>query len=119
MARQTAAEKAAQAAENADDATEAAAPAPDAPPVEEPAPAATLTGSAAQQAAPAAAPKLRTYRARSTLPKPGGGSHRAGDLFQATDDDPRARSPFSRLVEDDDDAPAVVAEALDASTRQS
>lgn len=58
----------------------------------------------------------RWYVVTAPLPRPGGGAYRIGDRFLATEDDPRVKSHFSRLAPpDDDEPPAAVADALDAS----
>lgn len=59
--------------------------------------------------------ELRWYVVTAPLPRPEGGAYRTGDRFQATEDDPRVRSHFSKLApEDGDPAPDAVAQALDA-----
>lgn len=111
------------AARRAREAAEAeAAPAPSTAPEADPAPSSTDPAAGTPGTDPAVsgadsgtpAEKL-LWRATSALPNPAGGVHRAGDIFEATEDDPRAKSSFSKRHHDDGDpAPDEVRQALDA-----
>lgn len=83
-----------------------APPAASTPPSAPPAPPAPLAAASEAVVAPTGA--KRTYRAAVAM-----GGVRSGGTFEATDDDPRVKSGYAQLVEDDKpEVPDEVAEAF-------